>query len=491
MFVIPAIDIKDGKCVRLFQGDYSQVTTYDDDPVKIASEFEQQGAELIHIVDLDGAKARAPVNKRAILKLAKSVNVSLEVGGGIRTYEAASEYLQKGIQRILLGTAAIENPKLIQRLITEFGDDRIVVAVDIKNGEFATDGWTKSGGKSVKDSITLLKQLGIKNVLVTDVSKDGVLGGPNFALTQQLIDAGFQTIGAGGVTTIDDCVEFNKRGAYGAVVGKALYENKLDFTTAQAAVASRNLLAKRIIPCLDVKDGKVVKGTNFTNLRVVGDPVELAKKYAESGADELVFLDIAATLEDRKTLAQVVRRIAEVIAIPFSVGGGISSLDDIRELLIAGADKASIGSAAVLQPDFVQQAVEYFGSQCIVISVDAKKRADSWQVYIKGGTEATGVDAIDFCRHMEKLGVGELLINSLDRDGMNTGFDIDLLQAVTAAVNIPVIASSGGGAKQDFLDVFKNTNVDAALGASIFHYKNVAPTDLKAHLAKKGIGVRI
>ncbi len=490
MIVIPAIDIKNGKCVRLFQGDYDQVTTYNDDPLVVAQDFEKQGAQLLHIIDLDGAKAGAAVNKKLILTLAQAATVPLEVGGGIRSYETATEYLNNGVQRVLLSTAAIQNPTLVKQLIAEFGSQRIVIAVDIKHDQFATDGWTKSGGTSVDETIELLKSLAVSQVLVTDVAKDGTLSGPNFSLTQRFIVAGFQTICAGGVTTLADIEECNKRGAYGVVVGKAMYEGKIDLTEAQAAVTPRNSLAKRIIPCLDVKDGRVVKGTHFIDLKDVGDPVALAKKYAESGADELVFLDIAATLEERKTFCELVERIAKAIAIPFSVGGGVSSIEDIRGLLLAGADKVSIGSAAVLQPDLVCQAVDYFGSQCIVISVDVKQQGDSWQLYIKGGTQNTGLDALEFCRRMEQAGAGELLVNSLDRDGMNSGFDIALLQAVTERVNIPVIASSGGGTEADFLEVFNKTNVDAALGASIFHYKDLTPTELKSYLLTNKVRVR-
>ena len=480
MLVIPAIDIKDGKCVRLFQGDFSKVTTYDDSPVTVSKQFIKRGARMLHIIDLDGAKAGSPVNKQLVLSIARLAKVPLQVGGGIRTYQTAKTYLKGGVQRIILSTAAIENPSLVTRLIKEFGNDRIVIAADIKNGRFATEGWTKSGGKSVTDSITLLKKLNVKSVLVTDVSKDGSLQGPNFGLVQQFIDAGFQAIGAGGVTNLSDTIELNKRGAYGVVVGKAVYEGTIDIAGAQSAVSYKNNLAKRIIPCLDVKDGQVVKGTNFTKLRVVGDPVELAKKYSQTGADELVFLDIAATLEERKTFAELVSNIAKAIDIPFTVGGGITGLDDIRVLLQAGADKISIGSAAILQPGLVKQAATYFGSQCIVISVDAKQKGGSWAVYIKGGTEATNVDAISFCEDMEQAGAGELFINSLDRDGMNTGFDLKLLRIITRRVNIPVIASSGGGSERDFADVFQRSDVDAALGASIFHYQDIKPAALKS-----------
>lgn len=491
MFVIPAIDIKDGKCVRLFQGDFKKKTIYNDDPLAVAKKFAKEGAELANLIDLDGAASKQPVNSQLILKIAQAIKIPIQVGGGIRDYDAAVTYLNSGVKRIILSTAAIEKPKLITRLINAFGSDRIIVAADIKNDLFAVNGWQQSSGKTVDETVRLLEKLAVKNVLVTDTSKDGTLAGPNFALAQQFIDAGIQVIAAGGVATLADIVELRKRGAYGVVLGKALYENKLDLGAAVKAASYQNNLAKRIIPCLDVKDRRVVKGTNFTNVRIIGDPVEFAKKYAESGADELVFLDITATLEERKTFRELVQRVAQTINIPFAVGGGIRSLDDIRKLLLAGADKVSLGSAAVTNPDFVKQAVDYFGSQCIVISVDAKKLDDNWVVYIKGGTEATSIDAIEFSKRMAEAGAGELLVNSLDRDGMNTGFDIDLLQAITGAVNIPVIASSGGGSEQNFADVFMQTDVDAALGASIFHYNDVTPQALKTFLSKNNVEVRL
>ncbi|MDA2921828.1 imidazole glycerol phosphate synthase subunit HisF [Patescibacteria group bacterium AH-259-L07] len=270
-----------------------------------------------------------------------------------------------------------------------------------------------------------------------------------------------------------------------------MYEGKIDLQKAQKRVAYRNNLTKRIIPCLDVKNGRVVKGTHFSDLRDAGDPIELGKRYCELGADELVFLDIAATLENRKTFCKLVLKIAKEINIPFTVGGGISSIEDITKLLNAGADKISIGSAAVKNSNFVKEAVEYFGSQCIVISVDAKRQNNGWRIYIKGGTEETDIDTIEFSKQMEQFGAGELLLNSLDRDGTKKGFDLELLKRISKSVNIPVIASSGAGSVQDFLDVFQNTNVDAALGASIFHYQEVSIMELKKFLSKNNVPIRV
>ena len=255
--------------------------------------------------------------------------------------------------------------------------------------------------------------------------------------------------------------------------------------------SNKNNLAKRIIPCFDVKQGQVVKGTHFQKLRVLGDPVELARRYLADGADELVFLDITATLEARDTFYELVTCIAKEINIPFTAGGGVTSIANIRTLLNAGADKISIGSAAVTQGELVAEAARYFGSQCIVISVDAKRQGDSWKVYIKGGTEATDIDAIEFAQAMERQGAGELLVNSLDRDGTQTGFDLELLQRITTTTNLPVIASSGAGSMDDFLQVFQQTGVDAALGASVFHYDTMKVNELKRFLQERGLPIRL
>lgn len=250
------------------------------------------------------------------------------------------------------------------------------------------------------------------------------------------------------------------------------------------------MLANRIIPCLDIKDGRVVKGTNFINLVDQGDPLEVATKYYQQGADELVLLDIVATVEERKNRSELVRQVAKNIAIPFSVGGGVNSLEHVRELLQAGADKVSLGSVAVTNQDCVKQACEQFGSQAIVVSLDPKRKGDKWEIYIKGGRENTGVDAIELAKKMEQLGVGELLVNSLDRDGTRQGFDIELLEAISSEVNIPVIASSGAGNMQHFVEVFQKTKVTAALGAGIFHSGEFTVSEVKSKLKANGINVR-
>ncbi|MCD6083487.1 imidazole glycerol phosphate synthase subunit HisF [Candidatus Aerophobetes bacterium] len=251
------------------------------------------------------------------------------------------------------------------------------------------------------------------------------------------------------------------------------------------------MLAKRIIPCLDVKDGRVVKGINFVKLRDAGDPVENARIYEEQEADELTFLDITASYEGRRAMLEVVKRTAEQVFMPITVGGGIKSLEDIRLLLKAGADKVSINTAAVKDPNLVKEAAERFGSQCIVVAIDAKRTKKSWEVYIYGGRTPTGIDALRWAKKVESLGAGEILLTSMDRDGTEKGYDVELTRAVADLVNIPVIASGGAGTLEHLYEVFSQTGVSAALAASIFHYRKYSVLEVKRYLKKMGVAVRI
>lgn len=251
------------------------------------------------------------------------------------------------------------------------------------------------------------------------------------------------------------------------------------------------MLTKRIIPCLDVKDGKVVKGTNFINLRDAGDAVELAERYYHEGADELVFLDITATEEKRKTLLSLVESVAKVIRIPFTVGGGISKVEDIEILLKAGADKVSLNSAIVHNPDLISEASKHFGSQAIVAAIDVKISADGFTVYINGGKVKTDLEGFAWCKKVEELGAGEILLTSMDSDGTKNGFNIEFLKPLAESVNIPVIASGGAGTMEHFYDAFAKTNVDACLAASLFHFNELKIADLKKYLLSKNINVRL
>lgn len=249
---------------------------------------------------------------------------------------------------------------------------------------------------------------------------------------------------------------------------------------------------KRIIPCLDVKDGKVVKGINFKGLINVGDPVELGKYYYEAGADELVFLDVTATHEGRGIMEKVVEKVAENIFIPFTVGGGICSIEDIKRILRAGADKVSLNSAAVKNKQLIKSGSYYFGNQCIVLAVDAKRNIEmnGWEVMVNGGRINTGINALKWIEEAVKLGAGEILLTSMDADGTKSGFDIELTRAVNNIVNVPVIASGGAGRKEDFYEVFKYAKADAALAASLFHYNQLEILELKDYLRSKKINVR-
>lgn len=252
------------------------------------------------------------------------------------------------------------------------------------------------------------------------------------------------------------------------------------------------MLAKRIIPCLDVKNGKVVKGVNFVNLRDVGDPVEIAKFYNSAGADELVFLDITASHEGRGTVADVVMRTAREVFIPLTVGGGISSLEDMKQILRAGADKVSINSAAVKDKTLISKAADMFGSQCVVVAIDTKRAPDGrLHVFIHGGRIDTGIDGVEWAMEAQRLGAGELLLTSMDTDGTKNGYDIEALNEICRAVRIPVIASGGAGSMEHFKEVFEKTSVTAALAASLFHFREVDIGALKAYLREEGINVRL
>lgn len=251
------------------------------------------------------------------------------------------------------------------------------------------------------------------------------------------------------------------------------------------------MLTKRIIPCLDIKEGRVVKGVNFINIIDAGDPVAIAKVYSDCGADEVVFLDITASHEKRGVMLDVVKKTSSVVFIPLTVGGGINSIEDIRDVLNAGADKVSINSSAIKNPRLISEGAQKYGNQCIVVAIDAKFNGEFYEVYINGGRIPTGLNAIEWAKEVEKLGAGEILLTSMDTDGCKKGYELNLTKLVSEAVNIPVIASGGAGSMEDFYDVFNEANADAALAASLFHFKELEINKLKDFLNKKGVSVRL
>ena len=252
------------------------------------------------------------------------------------------------------------------------------------------------------------------------------------------------------------------------------------------------MFTKRIIPCLDVHAGRVVKGVNFVNLRDAGDPVEIAAAYDAAGADELVFLDITASSDARNTVVDMVRRVAEKVFIPFTVGGGIRTVDDFRALLREGADKISVNSAAIMRPELISEAADKFGSQCVVVAIDAKRRSDGgWNIYKNGGRVDMGIDAVEWAMKADKLGAGEILLTSMDCDGTKNGYDLELTRTIAENVSIPVIASGGAGTKEHFYDALTEGKADAVLAASLFHYKELEISDLKGYLRERGVSVRL
>lgn len=251
------------------------------------------------------------------------------------------------------------------------------------------------------------------------------------------------------------------------------------------------MLKKRIIPCLDIKNGRTVKGINFIGIRDAGDPIELAKKYIEQGADELVFLDITATIERRETIVKLVKRVAQEINIPFTVGGGVNSIEDVSRIITAGADKVSINSAAVKNPKLITDISKQFGSQCVVVAIDTKFENGEWMVFINGGRTSTSLKTVDWARKVEALGAGEILLTSMNNDGTKEGFALDITKQVSAAINIPVIASGGAGKKEDFKNLFEQTTTTGGLAASIFHYGEIPISELKEYLNEQQIAIRL
>jgi cyclase len=477
--ILPAIDLMDGQCVRLRQGDYDQRTDYGQSPLGMAEQFERMGYKWLHIIDLDGARAGEPRNLKTIQAIVSQTSLKVQVGGGLRSLAAMERLLEAGVTRVMVGSMAVKQPEMLQQAIDRFGAERVVVTMDVRDGDVKISGWEESGGVGVDEFTKRMMDLGVTTMLCTDISRDGMMQGPNVELYQRLLQNFPQVnwIAAGGVGLKADQQRLASVGVTQAVVGKAFYEG--------------SGLTKRVIPCLDIKNGRTVKGVQFEGLRDAGDPVELARRYEKEGADELVFLDITATSDKRGLVAELARKVAEAISIPFTVGGGIRSMEDIAAALQAGADKVSLESAAVLNPELVSEASAYFGSQAIVISCSPKRVPGEarWTLYVKGGREDTGVDLMEFLNDMQARGAGEILLNSIDEDGRGNGYDLALLRAAASILNIPLIASSGAGELSHFIDGTQ-AGADAVLAASIFHFGKFSIGEVKAHLAQTGVAVR-
>lgn len=485
MQLIPSLDLLNGRVVRLTRGEFSTARVYGD-PEQILDSLDVPRGARLHVVDLEASRTGRPIETDVVRRLARR-DLIVQVGGGIRSLDDARRWLDCGAERIVVGTVTASAPRLLATLVQTFGPQRVVPAIDVRDGLVRIQGWEYEAEASIYDILDLLASLQTPEALVTDIAMDGALRGPSFALYRQLkAMTRVKIIASGGVSTTSDVVSLARLGnVSGCVIGKALLERRIDLAEARARVATPNAIPERVIPCLDVRDGRVVKGVSFTNIRDAGDPVECAARYEEEGADELVILDI-----DGSNDLDTIRRVAESIFIPLTVGGGVRSLGDFRALLRAGADRVAINTAALLRPELIAECAGEFGVQAVVLSCDARRVGDRWLATIRGGKELTAVDAIEWCRRAEQLGAGEILLTSVDRDGTNSGFDLELLRAATSVLKIGVIASGGAGRVEDFRDAIEAGGARAVLAASLFHDRVLTVGDVKCHLKAEGIPIR-
>ena len=473
--LLPAVDIAGGQAVQLVQGVAGSEKRFGD-PVEAALRWQEAGAEWIHLVDLDAAFGRGH-NRELQAKIVGTLDIRVEMSGGIRDDESLAAAMDAGCRRVNIGTAALEQPEWCAKAIAEHGD-RVAVGLDVRGRTLAARGWTRDGG-DLYDVLARLDAEGCARYVVTDVNKDGMLEGPNLQLLRDVCAATDRpVVASGGITELADLEALQGLvgdGVEGAIIGTALYEGRFTLEDALALTlpASASMsLAVRVIPCLDVDAGRVVKGVNFQDLRDAGDPVELAKLYDAEGADELTFLDISASHEGRATTMEIVSATAEQVFIPLTVGGGVGSVEDVDRLLRAGADKVAVNTAAIHRPELVAEIADRFGNQVLVLSVDARRAAGTdsgFEVTTHGGRKSAGLDAIAWAARAAELGAGEILLNAMDADGTQDGFDLELIRQVRAAVSIPVIASGGAGAVEHFPPAV-DAGADAVLAATVFHF---------------------
>ena len=504
VILFPAVDLKNGQCVRLEQGDMTRATVFNLDPAAQARAFAAQGFEYLHVVDLDGAFAGKPMNALAVEAMLKAVTMPVQLGGGIRDLKTVEAWLDKGIARVIIGTAAVRDPELVKNAARKF-PGRVAVGLDARDGKVAVEGWAETSQVTALEIAQRFEDAGVAAIIFTDIARDGMLKGLNLDATVALAERiSIPVVASGGFASIEDVkalLEPRARKLAGAIAGRALYDGRV---SAKWKPVFRNdhaqketlMFKVRVIPCLDVKDGRVVKGVNFVDLRDAGDPVEAAIAYDAAGADELCFLDITATHENRGTMLDVVRRTAEACFMPLTVGGGVRTVDDIKMLLRAGADKVSINSAAVSRREFVKEGAEKFGEQCIVVAIDAKRvkrggGGERWEIFTHGGRNSTGIDAIEYAQEVVSLGAGEILLTSMDRDGTRQGFDLPLTQAIADSVPVPVIASGGVGNLDHLVDGIRQGHATAVLAASIFHFGEFTIRQAKDHMVRAGLPMRL
>jgi cyclase len=509
MDVIPSLDLLGGNVVRLRQGDFADVTTYGE-PEQVLDALAVPRGSRLHVVDLDGSRGGKPTATGIVRRLAGR-GLRVQAGGGVRGVAGARAWLDAGAEKVVIGTVAADSPDVLRAIVRDAGAARVVAAVDVRDGVVRVAGWERDARAPLGEILSRIGELGIEEVLITDIAKDGALCGPSFALYRSL-PRGMRIIASGGVSTVSDVVSLARLPNVGAcVIGRALLDGRIALAEARARAATPNAIPERIIPCLDVRDGRVVKGVRFAGIRDAGDPVECAVRYEAEGADELVILDISATDANRDTALETVRRVAESLFIPLTVGGGVRSVGDFRALLRAGADRVAINTAALRDPQLIAECAREFGVQAVVLSCDAKRTVagwlpggarsagdngrsgphhTAWEAMIRSGKEPSGVDAVAWCRRAEELGAGEILLTSVDRDGTSAGFDVELLRAVGGSVRIGVIASGGAGTLEHFREAIEGGGARAVLAASLFHDRRLTVGEVKAYLAGQGIPVR-
>src|SRR5712691_4082241 len=466
--VTPSLDILAGRVVRLSRGDFGAATDYGSVD-EVIENLSIPAGTLLHVVDLEGSRDGRPVASDIVRRLLRR-DLRVQAGGGVRTMTDARRWFDAGAERIVVGTIVTDDARILDQLVAAFGAARIVAAVDVRDGTVRVAGWTRQAAAPVDTLLRRIERTGIEEILVTDIGRDGVLTGPSLPLYRSLEKkTALRLIASGGVTTLGDVVSLARMpNVSGCVIGRALLDGRFTFAEARERATSPQAMPERIIPCLDIRDGRVVKGVNFSEIRDAGDPVECVKRYEGEGADEIVVLDISASDRSVATAVDTVRRIADAIFIPLTVGGGVRTIEDFRAMLRAGADRVAINTAAVRRPELIEEAAKEFGVQAVVLSCDAKRVEDHFEVIIRSGKEHAGIDAVEWCRRAEELGAGEILLTSVDRDGTSGGYDIDLLRAVTGAVRISVIASGGAGSPEHFRDAIALGGARAALAASLF-----------------------
>ena len=495
MRLVPAIDLLGGRCVRLLRGDFAAETRYAADPRALLARYRSAGADWLHVVDLDGARDGCGGNRDVIAALAQERALNLQVGGGLRDTAAVAQLFEAGVDRAVIGSAALTRADLVREWLAEFGPERVALAFDVRvdpDGipRVAIHGWRDQSAVSLWEALARFEGHGLRHVLCTDVSRDGALTGPE----RRPLCRGRAPLSAHRMAGVrrDTRRPRPPRAEAGRGLGRHQRPGAVGRTHSTRGAA--HILAKRIIPCLDVRDGQVVKGVRFRDHRVVGDILELAARYRDEGADELVFYDISASPEGRSVDRSWVSRVARMLDIPFCVAGGIRSVPEAEEVLASGAEKISVNSPALEQPDLIDALSERFGAQCIVVGIDSQSTTQGYRVQQFTGdasrTRDTGRDTLDWVIEAQRRGAGEIVLNCMASDGVRQGYDVAQLRAVRAACRVPLVASGGAGAAEHFAQVFLEAGVDAALAASVFHSGEIGIAALKRQLRAAGIEVR-